>query len=206
MTLNRSLALLLLLASAACSPQSAPDTDSVAAAPAERSSTGTLPDLAASPNGAGGNLVRAGAHVAIDGEGLRVVDAVTGSARPLPFGSQRTQILPVLEGIFGRSTEGQNQECAFDYANWTNGLSLAFRDGRLVGWSLDERARGAITSMSGVGVGSTRRDLDAAYSASVQESTLGTEFTAGAMAGLIGGPSAGDSITNMWAGEVCIAR
>ncbi len=206
MILRRSLVPLFLFVLAACSPQSVPDADSAAAGALERSDPSAPPDSAVSSIAATRDSALTVAHVAIDGEGVRVIDSVTGSARPFPFGTQRTQLLPTLERILGRSTEGQNGECGFDYANWTNGLSLAFRDGRFVGWSLDERARGAVSSMSGVGVGSTRRDLDAAYAATVQESTLGTEFTAGAMAGLIDGPSAGDSITNMWAGEVCIAR
>lgn len=64
---------------------------------------------------------------------------------------------------------------------------------------------GALTTMSGVGPGTTRASLDEAYSTKVRQTTLGSEFTAGELAGLLDGPGRKATITNMWAGLTCIA-
>lgn len=65
---------------------------------------------------------------------------------------------------------------------------------------------GALTTMSGVGPGTKRASLDEAYSTKVRQTTLGSEFTAGELAGLLDGPGRKATITNMWAGLTCIAR
>jgi hypothetical protein len=60
--------------------------------------------------------------------------------------------------------------------------------------------------MSGVRVGSTRAELEAAYAAEVAESTLGTEFNAGGLGGLLSGPGKDARITDLWAGINCFFR
>jgi hypothetical protein len=58
----------------------------------------------------------------------------------------------------------------------------------------------------GLGIGSTRAALDAAYSVEAFESSLGDEFTAGDFAGLTDGKGPGGRITHLWAGATCIMR
>ena len=142
----------------------------------------------------------------MDGEGLRLVNSETGATRALPFGAPQAQVLEVLQRLRGPAGQGDNPECRLQYANWADGLSLTFRDGRFLGWSLDRRATGALTTMSGIGPGSTRRELTSAHDAVFSQTTLGLEFTAGDMAGLLDGPGPDARVTDLWAGETCIAR
>lgn len=146
------------------------------------------------------------AKLAVDGEGLRLIDPRSGSAGPLPFGTPKARVLFALERLRGSASQGRNVECSADYANWADGLGLNFERDRFVGWTLDGRAEGALATMAGIGPGSTRADLDAAYTAKLSRSTLGTEFSAGGFSGLLTGPRASATITNMWAGTVCLAR
>jgi hypothetical protein len=60
--------------------------------------------------------------------------------------------------------------------------------------------------MTGVGIGTTRAQVEDALAIQVSSTSLGTEFTAGGLAGLLDGPGAEARITNLWAGETCIAR
>ncbi len=148
--------------------------------------------------------------LAVDGEGLRLFDRDTGSATPLAFGAAAEAVLGPLERLRGAATRGTNADCGagpVQYANWADGLSVVLQDGRFAGWGLDERARGAVSTASGIGPGSTRAELEGAYGDfAVSETTLGQEFTAGGFAGLLDGPGPDSRITHLWAGVNCVAR
>ena len=58
----------------------------------------------------------------------------------------------------------------------------------------------------GVGPGSSRADLEAAYAADISETTLGTEFAAGELFGLLDGKELAAKITYMWGGLSCNFR
>ena len=173
---------------------------------------GCAPERAASPKAAPASTILPPAPpvapplLAVDAEGLRLVNPDSGATRPLSFGAPQAQVLGVLERLRGPAGQGENQECRFRYANWTDGLSLNFRDDSFIGWSLDSRAAGALTTMSGIGSGSTRRELLAVYDARIRQTSLGVEFNAGDMAGLLDGAGPDARITDLWAGETCIAR
>src|SRR3546814_13009983 len=61
-------------------------------------------------------------------------------------------------------------------------------------------------TMAGITRGSTRSDLESAYAAEVGETTLGTEFTAGGLSGLLDGNGPTAYITTLWAGTTCAFR
>ena len=143
--------------------------------------------------------------LAVDGEGLRLVDAKTGKTQALPFGLSRAAVLEPLENLRGPAGQGSNPACGGEYANWADGLGLNFRRDKFVGWSLDDRSDGAITTMAGLGTGSGKRALEA-YDYKVVRTTLGDEFSAGGLHGLLSSTAANARITNLWAGEVCLAR
>ncbi len=146
--------------------------------------------------------------LAVDAEGLRLFNKQSGSARSVAFGMKRADVLAML-AFRGPPGTGRNEECGagpLDYANWPDGLGLYFQGGTFVGWNLDERASGAITTASGIGPGSSRADLDGAYAAQVSETTLGTEFAAGELFGLLDGKGKSAKITNMWGGVSCNFR
>ncbi len=146
--------------------------------------------------------------LAVEGEGLRLFDRESGRARAISFGMARSAVIAALS-FRGPPVAGRQEDCgagSLDYAAWPDGLKLYFQRGNFTGWALDLRAGGALNTASGVGPGSSRGDLESAYSVKVVESTLGTEFTAGPMAGLLDGPGSDAKIEAMWAGTSCNFR
>ncbi|HEY6817652.1 MAG TPA: hypothetical protein VI168_19115 [Croceibacterium sp.] len=146
--------------------------------------------------------------LAVDGEGLRLFDPASGSARPLPFGTPWQRAVMAL-GFLGEPLTGRNEECEagpLDFARWDGWLTLYGQDGAFVGWFADTGATGRIATAAGVGPGSTRADLEAAYAVKVLESSLGTEFVAGDLYGLLDSPHPDSPITALWAGTSCNFR
>lgn len=114
-----------------------------------------------------------------------------------------------LEAQQGVATEGTNENCgagSVQFATWQDGLSLVFKDERFVGWGLNSRAAGTIATSGGVGPGSTRAELEVVYSATVTTTSLGQEFSAGDLHGVLDGSSSKARITDMWGGVSCVAR
>jgi len=141
--------------------------------------------------------------VALDPEGLRLVDRQSGSTATLPFGQPAEQVAAMVgAAISGAPAErGTNSECGagpLDYATW-NGLTLWFQNGAFAGWAAN--AAGP-TLMSGVGVGSSRADLEGAHVIEVEETTLGTEFSFGGIYGIL----ENGRVSNLWAGVSCNFR
>lgn len=165
----------------------------------------TEPSLARTPDNAGEP------KLAIDPDGLRWIMLPNGAARPLPFGTSKADTIAALERVRGKAAQGTNADCGagpVQYANWADGLTLAFQNGRFAGWSLDGRAAGGITTADGIGIGTTRAELDSAIGTplDVRETSLGTEFTAGAYNGLFDGRVANSRVTDIWTGVNCVAR
>lgn len=100
--------------------------------------------------------------------------------------------------------QGENADCAAKYARWENGLTVWFANGRFAGWSLDRGSR--LTTVNGIGLGTTRAELHAAYNLEVVRSSLGEEFTIGGMAGLLESAAPDARVQHLWAGQTCIAR
>lgn len=145
-------------------------------------------------------------RLALDPDGLRFFDARSGSARLIPFGTSDSVVMNVLQTTEGAPQQrGENVECGVSYATWNTGLTIVLARDRFVGWSVRGNG-GTLTTASGVGVGSTRAQLDSAHAARVFESSLGTEFTAGGLAGILESPRRDARILALWAGQVCIAR
>lgn len=146
--------------------------------------------------------------LAVEGEGLRLFNPANGAARPLPFGTARTLVLTALSER-GAPERGTQSECGagpLDYAAWPDGLKLYFQQDKFTGWALDGRAAGKVSTASGIGPGSSRTELEAAYAIDVVQSTLGPEFTAGDLSGLFDGPGPSASVAALWAGTSCNFR
>ena len=148
--------------------------------------------------------------LAVEGEGLRWFLPPDGSARPIPFGTPQANVLASLERVRGPAGKGVNTDCGagpVEYANWPDGLSVVFQRGKFVGWGLDGRAAGALATADGVGPGTTRVELERGFATvSVQRTSLGSEFTAGELHGLLDGPEPRARVTEIWAGVSCVAR
>jgi hypothetical protein len=148
------------------------------------------------------------AALAVEAEGLRLFNRQSGSARPIAFGTARDDVLKML-AFRGKAETGQNAECGagtLDFANWADGLGLYFQQDKFVGWHLNPRSDRAITTASGIGVGSSRAELEAVYAATISETSLGTEFAAGELFGLLDGKGPMAKITHMWGGVSCNFR
>lgn len=151
---------------------------------------------------------RADPALAVEGEGLRLFDPASGAARSIGFGMRRDDLLAAL-AFRGPPGLGTNAECGagpLGYASWPDGLTLYFQEDSFAGWSLDGRADGALTTAAGIGPGTTRAALEAAYAITIEETSLGIEFVAGGFAGLLDGASPNARITDMWAGMNCVFR
>lgn len=197
-TLRNTLATVLVLGLAACSPP-ASDTP---AAPVES---------AAPPSSGPAPAVTGKAAVALDPGGLMIVIADTGSTRMLDFGLPQAQVIEIVTTVAGApGPVTTNSECGagpMQFAEFPGGLTLLFQDDKLAGWSVGLGSAGKQSTMSGVGVGSTRSDLVAAYSGvTVSETSLGQEFSAGGLFGILDGPGATAKIEVMWAGTSCVFR
>lgn len=206
--------LLVLLAAAGCdrrgasAPASTPDQESVDAPTSP-------PDAAAA--GAADDPAPVAAHVALDPEGLRLVARERGSTRPLPFGSDRQAVESALTRLWGPpSSTAALPDCGADpptQITWAHGFTAVMQGDRFVGWSAHApRTAGetlpprTITTMAGLGIGSRRGDVESAYAIDVSNTSLGTEFTAGGIAGLFADGTPDAPVTALWAGIVCIFR
>lgn len=198
MTMLRTLAAVLLLGLAACG-QPASETPAAPAEPAAAPSSGPAPVAAGQ------------AAVALDAGGLFIVMKDTGSSRMIDFGLPKDQTVAIVTNVAGvPAPESTNRECGagpVQFVAWPDGLTLLFQEDRFVGWSVDKDGAGRQSTMSGVGVGSTRSDLAAAYSGvQVSETSLGQEFSAGGLYGVLDGADATAKIEVMWAGTSCVFR
>lgn len=163
--------------------------------------------------------------VSLDGEGLRLVDPKSGATRPLGFGVSEAQLKLVSERLKGPAEVGRAEECGagpLAFLRWDDGLTLYSLDGLFAGWSLDETgapgavpakagAKGAkapakLTTISGIGIGSTRAQLLDVYDAKIEQTTLGTEFNAAGLSGILDGTGAKARVTNLWSGVNCVFR
>ena len=141
--------------------------------------------------------------LAPDGLGL-------GAGRRARFGMPRAAVTGMLARILGSPIEeGDDQECgagALSFASFRGGLGLYFEGGKFVGWDLDGRDGAQFATAAGLGIGATRKQLDAAGAVTIEDSTLGIEFSAGGLSGLLSSRDPDGEITNLWAGATCIAR
>lgn len=136
-----------------------------------------------------------------------------GGTRVLRFGEPAEAVIRTIAGIRGAAPERmRNDECGagpLDMAAWPDGLTVTSQDGRFIGWSLNARRPASVTravTAAGIGVGSTRAELQAAHATTVHESTLGEEFDAGGLFGVLDGTSPGARIEVLWGGTSCNFR
>ncbi len=140
----------------------------------------------------------------LDGNGLTI------GQRTIAFGSPASGAIAAARQLYGEpETVEMLEECGAGplQASRFGGLTLAAQDGKFAGWWVDGRAKPpSPKTAAGIGIGSTRAELDAAYPLEEFESSLGDEFTTNGLAGLISGEGKSGKITHLWAGATCIMR
>lgn len=200
-------ALAMLILAAGCN---APSTDAPGSAEgATPSSASTMPEATTTPASPAATTTAA-AKVTVDAEGLRLVESGSGTATRFAFGNAKETVLAGLERSLGAASQGTNEECGagpVEFANWPDGLSVAFQDGKFVGWGAAPDGPGGWKTASGIGPGSTRAEVQQAHpDAEMRETTLGTEFSAAEVHGLLEDNAPDSKITFLWAGVSCMAR
>jgi len=138
--------------------------------------------------------------------GLALVDTATGSSRMIAFGTPQQETLDRVTAVLGPPGErADNGECpagALHIATWPGRIAANFQDGRFVGWAAEDGSE--LSTASGIALGSTRAELERAYQSNVQEGSLGWEFGAGELYGVLSGPEPNARIDALWAGTNCI--
>jgi hypothetical protein len=171
----------------------------------------SAPAPAAEPDAASGGQEAAEAAqggLALEGEGLRAFTA-QGSARALPFGLSQEMVLTAVSTLLDAPTPEvtTNSECGAgptQFAEYPNGLQLAFQNGEFAGWYLDEAG---LTTADGVGVGTSRADLQSARAVEmIPDSTLGTEFSSGDLGGFLSSDAPDATVESLYAGLTCFFR
>ena len=117
-------------------------------------------------------------------------------------------VVAALDASFGATAveQGVNAECGAGpilHARWANGFVALSQEEDFLGW--DSREPG-LTTADGIGIGSTRAELEASREVEVEETTLGVEFTAGGLGGLFASSEPVAPITSLWAGLTCHFR
>ena len=156
---------------------------------------------------------------------LQLVDQITGSSNELPFGTPENQLTEIinktLESIAVNTVV--NTECGagpLKMVAWSNGLTLVFQENNtksaepktdwlFQGWFVDGTKEGAqkLTTMAGIGIGSTLAEMQSAYEIEVKKTSLGQEFsTASGLYGILGGSGSDAKITQLWSGVSCNFR
>lgn len=161
------------------------------------------------------NAVAAAPALALSPDGLTIV-LDSGSTRHANFGMARDVVVPMVTAALGKPTgTGHNDDCGqgpMEMVDFKGGLSMQFQDGKFVGWDVDGRGAddskgGSYATMNGIGVGSTLKELRGSFSGvTVENSSLGDEFAAGDLGGLLTSLKPDATITHFWAGSTCQFR
>lgn len=199
MRLLSAVALAALVAACGQPPEeSTPAAPAGAVAPPETA----MPAVPAKPAVAGA--------VSLDQEGLRLVSE-TGSTRLVAFGTPTADTVAALSSVLGNPADrSTNSECGAgptEFVSWPNDLDALFVDGKFSGWSAGRDSGGKVTTMDGLGVGATRQQLTAALAdLKVEESTLGIEFNAGTISGILDKDGPTGKVETLWGGTSCVFR
>lgn len=144
--------------------------------------------------------------VTIEGFGLTVSSPGAGPEKALRYGESQAATIAAVSQVLGKpEQEGTNNDCPsgpVQFATWSKGLSTNFEGGKFVGWA------GAVDQKTarGIGFGSSRADLVAAYHPTFEQTSLGYEFTADGISGVLESDAGDAAITDLWAGVSCVAR
>ena len=195
----------LLVLAALVAGCASPDTEPAVVEP-------ELAEVPAPPNLEDAAAVEGEDSLLLDGEGLRVL-APSTSTRLLAYGTPIEDVVGAVAAIEGEPVDrGTMAECGagpIDYVRWPDGLTLHAQGGEFVGWALRdlEGERSSLSTMGGLALGTSRADLEGGpVTVEISETTLGEEFAAGEVYGLLGSLDADDEVASLWSGVSCNFR
>lgn len=142
--------------------------------------------------------------------GLLALPSPGRPGSPVDFGTARGAAIAAVAAVLGSATgEGANEECGagpMQFASFGT-LTLNFQEGAFVGWSLEGPPRTPpLRSATGLGIGTPRDQImgEGQGPLQVSETSLGTQFDAQGIIGLLSGPEPTATVTDLWAGTNCI--
>ena len=157
--------------------------------------------------------------LALSSNGIQIINPVNGSTTEIGFEMPLQQTLGTIEKVLKSAPNITiNSECgagALKMATWDNGLTLLFKENRndewfFVGWAANQAKNPALklTTMAGIGIGSTRKEMESAYVIKVGKTSLGYEFSTNSddLFGIFDGADADAKVTNLWSGVSCNFR
>ncbi len=165
--------------------------------------------------------------VVLTSNALQLVSPISGSSSAIEFGTEETALVNMLRRSLRMepTSTGQNKDCGagtLKMTSWINGLTVVFQENRhtvvdnetewqFAGWYLTNGPSTVpalkLTTMAGIGIGSTRAEMEDAYVIEVSETSLGYEFsTKTELYGILDGAGKDAKITTMWSGLNCSFR
>lgn len=156
--------------------------------------------------------------LALSPNAIQMVNQNTGSTKEISFGMPFNQIIETIEKVLqSKSSVGTNNECGagpLKMATWDNGLTLLFKEKKnewyFVGWAakIPKNPKLKLNTMAGIGIGSTREEMESATVIKVSKTSLGYEFSTKAddLFGIFDGSNNDAKITNLWSGISCNFR
>ncbi|MBE0422956.1 MAG: hypothetical protein IBX66_03365 [Lutibacter sp.] len=158
-------------------------------------------------------------------DALQLVDQITGSSNELPFGTPENQLIEIINNATQSKVVsiGVNTECGagrLKMVTLSNSLTLVYQENNtksaepkthwlFEGWSIDGTKEGVqkLTTMAGIGIGSTLAEIQSGYEIEVKKTSLGLEFsTASGLFGILDGTGKDAKIIHLWAGVSCNFR
>jgi hypothetical protein len=194
---------LLLAAALLAACGSEPSGDAARSAP---DSAGAAPAVVGGAADTAATAPAAAPAVVLASDGL---DVTGGTPKRLAFGSPMAGVLTDVGAVLGEPAEqGLQEECPAGPLYQTSygpGLQLVFQDSAFVGWFA--RQGSALRTAAGIGPGSTLAQLKAAYpTATVEETSLGMEFAATELYGIVTDSTDAGVVEVLFAGTNCIFR
>jgi hypothetical protein len=151
----------------------------------------------------------------LEAGGIGIVVNASGTIVRFEFGdASLDETLAALVAALGEADEIlRRDDCGegpLEAVTWSSGLATFFADATLAGWTVRPDAVADFATVDGIGRGSTRADLTAAFAELVvTPTTLGVEWSSsptGGISGLLSGDREADVVTTLWSGSTCIAR
>ncbi len=205
-----SLGLLVSFLASACMDTSIPNEEAQTDAPTTEESS---PVSQTSPSPLG-EVNSSEVALALDGEGFQLVEPQAEGTGRVNFGESLNDAAAAVSSVLGQPaiTAEMNAECPagpMEFTSWGNGFILNAINGELVGWSVRSHnaANTPLATDKGIGIGTPRETLESAYSTTVTETTLGTEFyTDDLLSGILSSDAPDATVESLWAGTACNFR
>lgn len=207
--MKRIAILLLVVSAGACSAPETSNQVEQAQAAGFNAAEIVVPQGAVAGDPDGNAAQARGPGMSLSPEGLTLVSA-GGSTTLVGFGVAQDDATHAAGAVLGKpENEAANPDCpagSLDSVDFADGLTLFFEGAKFVGWDVDDSKPGRFTTVSGVGIGSTRREIQQSIVVEVEDTSLGHEFRSGALSGLLSAPGDSGRVMQLWAGTTCIFR